>query len=157
MWADARRFTTIHNRAQFTPSVVANGAMSDVLSTRDLVDGSILAFALAVLLSVLQQRCQQDDTLTLGEDTGDGRVFNADAWKEMSRPENYVYYNSKLGKSPKKGPAKKEKTWVVIGLLVLFVPIFSAEFFLALSRQLLCEASPFTQSAWASELCSAHI
>lgn len=131
--------------------------MTDVLSTRDLVDGSILAFALVFLFSFLQQRRRQDSTLELWEDEKDGTVFDADAWKEMSRPENYVYYNSRLGKSPKKDPAKKEKTRVVISLLVLFVPIFSAEFFLALSRQFLCEAKAFTQLAWASELCSPHI
>jgi hypothetical protein len=159
MPADAR-FTPIQGRAQFTVVTGAAHAMTDVLSTRDLVDGSILAFALAFLFSALQQRrSRQDDTSTRWTDEtkdGTGTVFDADEWKEMSRPENYVYYNSKLRESPKKDPAKQEKTWVVIGLLVLFVPIFSAEFFLSLSRQFICDQSPFTQSAWASELCSPH-
>lgn len=155
MPADARRFTPIDGRTPFT--IGTSAAMIDVLSTRDLVDGSILAFALAFLFAFLQKRRRQDDTPTLWEDTKDGTVFNANAWKEMSRPENYVYYNSRLGKSPKKDPAKKEKTWVVISLLFLFAPIFSAELLLALSRQFLCEASPFTQSAWASQLCSPHV
>jgi hypothetical protein len=130
--------------------------MTDALGTQDLVDGSILAFALAFLFSVLQQRRRHDDIPTLQDETKDGTVFDADAWKKMSRPENYVYYNSKLRKPRKDDPAKQEKKWVLISLLFLFVPIFSAEFFLALSRQFLCGGDPFTQSVWASELCSPH-
>jgi hypothetical protein len=132
--------------------------MIDVLSTRDLVDGSLLAFALAVFFSVLQQRRRQNDTPTMKNDeTEDGNVFDAVAWKEMSRPENYVYYNSKLREmSSRNDEPKQEKKWILISLLVLFVPIFSVEFFLALSRQVLCGGDPLTLSAWASELCSPH-
>lgn len=145
-----------YSRAQYT--IQTKAAMIDVLSTRDLVDGSLLAFSLAAFFSVLQQRRRPNDTPTMKNDeTEHGNVFNAVAWKEMSRPENYVYYNSKLREmSSRKDEPKQEKKWILISLLVLFVPIFSVEFFLALSRQVLCGGDPLTLSAWASDLCSPH-
>lgn len=67
-------------------------------------------------------------------------VFDGDDWKEMSRLENYVYYKRNLNKK-KDDPSseqKDEQKWVIVALLALFVPIFSVEFFFALSRQVLC-------------------
>jgi len=104
-------------------------------------------------------------------------LFDGDSWKEMSRPENYVFYNTRVKKNQKRGGStnsdnksstnaakeakktimKKEKAWVLGGLLILFVPIFSIEFFLALSRQFMCGSDPLHQVLWAQELCSPHL
>ena len=85
------------------------------------------------------------------------KVFDGDMWKEMSRPENYAVYNrevSQLSEDESKPErrnlstsqlngqqnpgGKKENKLVLISLLILFVPIFSVEFFFALSRQFIC-------------------
>ena len=80
-------------------------------------------------------------------DNDANKVFDADNWKEMSRVENYVLYNTKIRQrasksdnSPSIRPIdNKENRLVLVALLVLFVPIFSIEFFFALSRQFICE------------------
>ena len=82
----------------------------------------------------------------------------------MSRPESYVLYNQKLRqrrrstkrRSPSSSPfgGSSENAWVVIALLALFVPIFSVEFFFALSRQLICGGDPLNRSDWSEFLCS---
>ena len=66
--------------------------------------------------------------------------FLFDDWKEMSRPDNYVWYNQRLRKGTNKsdGSSNWENPLVLVGLLALFVPIFSFEFFLTVSRQILC-------------------
>jgi len=152
-------------------------------------------------------------------------VFDGKKWKEMSRPENYILYstrvkrrlplssNNPVGKDTDLGntirsslfnkksdstsatstttsssPVNKksyiEQRWVLLGLLILFVPIFSIEFFFANSRQFICGggvgdyvamvpsigdvddalpnsfddivATPKVLAPWARELCSAH-
>jgi hypothetical protein len=65
----------------------------------------------------------------------------------MSREENYVWYKKKIGKSQsstrdEERKGKVEKQWVLFGLLILFVPLFSLEIFLALSRGFLCGVMP---------------
>ncbi|KAL3936818.1 MAG: hypothetical protein SGBAC_007951 [Bacillariaceae sp.] len=71
-------------------------------------------------------------------------VFDGDDWKAMSRPENYVFYNRNLKKNKKEKESVEgseqtdEQKWILVALLALFVPIFSVEFFFALSRQVLC-------------------
>ena len=52
--------------------------------------------------------------------------------------------------------ARNEKKWVLVALLVLFVPIFSVEFFFALSRQFMCQGNLMNQSEWAQVLCSPY-
>jgi hypothetical protein len=115
--------------------------------------------------------CSQElDDLTAPHKTG-GTVFGEASWKEISRPENYVYYKSKL-RDKKNGTrrvpndessdevsssSRKENRWVLPGLLLLFVPIFSFELVLNISRQLLCDGNPFTQLGWAQDLCIPHI
>mmetsp|Transcript_888 Transcript_888/g.1378 ORF Transcript_888/g.1378 Transcript_888/m.1378 type:complete len:138 (+) Transcript_888:436-849(+) len=124
----------------------------------------------------------------------DERVFDGDMWKEMSRPENYSVYtrrerrqeNDRSHDEESKGFAtidgkneatsnsgKKENKLVLISLLVLFVPIFSVEFFFALSRQFICgdyltsvddslwimdvqkaTSASNGSSPWAAQLCS---
>ena len=111
-------------------------------------------------------------------------IFDGDQWKEMSNPESYVFYNRKRIKQQKgkntTPPEKKEttsslssssinsndndnveRTMVLIGLLILFVPIFSIEFFFASSRQLICDSSDgsisFSSTSindWSEYLCS---
>jgi hypothetical protein len=181
------------------------------LSVDDLVSGTIIALALALTVSFLRSRRSQDDlvlwtnndTLTINNctdtttntiDTASNNittcvnttVFNGSSWKEMSRPENYVLFNTRLrqrGKSktvdvvsvtkleernvpPQLSTRQSKKTKqsafettterriVLVALLLLFVPIFSVEFFFALSRQLICGGDPLQQSDWAVTLCS---
>jgi len=120
-------------------------------------------------------------------------VFDGDEWRDISKPENYLLYTSKIRKEQQlkqeKLPNsqgnikntdikafKKENRLVFFALLVLFVPIFSVEFFFALSRQFIC-GDFVTQvnddmwltnadralsasnglSPWARELCSPHM
>lgn len=145
-------------------------AAVDALGARDLVDGSLLAFALAFIFSYLQERRREQPSAaaslkeplqmrntTVSSEQKQNNVF--DSWKEMSREENYIYYNNRVKRRQSATPptAKREQKWVVVALLVLFVPIFSAEFFLALSRQVLCGGNPLTQSSWAAELCSPRL
>ena len=138
--------------------------LSDVLSTQDIVIGSILAFILAFGWSYLNGQSSStsfvswpskkngDDTLseditTSIRESDNENTFDAEDWKEMSREENYVLYNTKIRKSiDEKKPTqqldevkKKENKAVLIALLVLFIPIFSIEFFFALSRQFVCQ------------------
>lgn len=142
-------------------------AIDGVLSIQDIVVGIILAFALAFGWSFLNgqssstsfvswpsQTKNSNDTIDItnsvkGSGVGDddiNKIFNEDNWKEMSREENYVLYNTKIrqkkNEMSEKKPAlqsDKENRLVLIALLVLFVPIFSVEFFFALSRLFICE------------------
>jgi len=197
-------------------AVVATDAnVSDaVLSTSDIVSGTVLAFLLAFGWSYLNgQRSSSDfiswrsqltsmpdatEAATSGEsdttkrveggerigydadDTFNGdasdKVFNAENWKEMSREENYVLYNTRIREvgrerragredTASKGGAegyasiasgiRSEKKGVLVALLVLFVPIFSMEFFFALSRQFMC-GDPVNQTEWAQIMCSPY-
>lgn len=138
---------------------------SDVLSTQDIVDGTIIACVLAFGYSFLNGQSSStnfvswpseskqsdvsfdiDERAVLGDNDAN-KVFDADNWKEMSRVENYVLYNTKIRQrasksdnSPSIRPIdNKENRLVLVALLVLFVPIFSIEFFFALSRQFICE------------------
>jgi hypothetical protein len=149
----------------------------DVLSTEDLLVGGVLAFGLAFTFSYLQSRRAQSD-FVLWEKQADstfganatqaeniGVVFDAKSWKEMSRPENYILFKNKLRDSQKLNASSAsdnssfgtEKVWILLALLVLFIPIFSIEFFFALSRQLICDGDPLVQTDWAFELCTPHL
>mmetsp|Transcript_31057 Transcript_31057/g.51301 ORF Transcript_31057/g.51301 Transcript_31057/m.51301 type:complete len:209 (+) Transcript_31057:111-737(+) len=146
----------------------------DVMSTEDVGVGIFLALLLALLGSYLQGRRNQsdivlwnnneDDSLSKDE-ASEGEVFGAESWKDISRPENYVLYNTEVRKklegkqsSTSGGDevVRTEKRAVVIALLVLFVPVFSFEFFLTLSRQVICGGDVLAQSEWAQDLCSPH-
>jgi hypothetical protein len=148
----------------------------DVMSTEDVVVGAVLAVMLALLASYLQGRGGQSDVVLWNKEedsfipnkdeaTSSGEVFGAESWKDISRPENYILYNTEVRKKLKgeKPPAaapsatvQTEKRVVVFALLALFVPVFSFEFFLSLSRQVICGGDPLTQTEWAQELCSPH-
>lgn len=143
----------------------------DVLSSEDLVVGTFIAVALAFTASFLQSRRAQNDfvlwqnaesqEITEGNivETETTQVFDEESWREMSQPENYILYKRRINERERKKMERSnfgvEKAWVLIALLVLFVPIFSVEFFFALSRQLICDGSDvLSQPEWAGYLCS---
>jgi hypothetical protein len=159
----------VHSQASPRTICQDSSGPVDVLSTEDLLVGTILALMLAFTASFLQSRSSQNDFVLwekegMGnvtdttESNDDNLVFDAESWKEMSRPDNYVLYNRKLSERErikKEGQAfRVERPWVVIALLALFVPIFSFEFFFALSRQVVCGGNPMDQGDWAEFLCS---
>lgn len=142
-----------------TPSAAT--AVGDALSTQDIVVGTVIAFILAFTYSYLNGQSSSTSFVSWGnqinneEDTtesrdDDERVFDANDWKDVSREENYVLYNTRVksslqnlntkqGNSNKANLNQTENKLVLVALLALFVPIFSVEFFFALSRQFLCE------------------
>lgn len=158
-----------------------------VLGSNDLIDGTLLAFTLALSYSYLNRdssniifwgtssevetkdkfenilyknQTEVDNNQLRSNETSlsrqtNGTIFGKDAWIEISRPENYVLLKTRKRESEFEGTSKESK-WYLVGLLVLFVPLFSAEFFLALSRQFICGGDPFLQSDMAQYLCSAH-
>jgi len=218
----------------------------------DIIGGTLTGLALAFLASFLQGRTPSSSNIILWSNPNNQRVvqstepnaeyitnnnitltnstllddekmvFDEGSWKEISRPENYILYSTKVKKrlritNEKEEPwaavqrivkdpeikntkdksntstssttsssttntstingARKEKKWVLLALLILFVPIFSIEFFFALSRQLICgdtisfadkfdidaanslssTATSQPSSQWAQILCSPHI
>lgn len=119
--------------------------------TPDLGYGIITALALAGFATYLQSLRSQNDFILappVVDDTLESASKNATAfedWKDISRPENFVLFK----KRTKKNQASPiEQRWVLFALLVLFAPIFSFEFFLTVSRQLLC--------AWNHDFCEAY-
>lgn len=109
-----------------------------------------------------EQRLPSNKLFEIADDERSRTTFSGDSWEEISRPENYVLYNKKKSSRTKSDSTtstvvNEEKRWVIISLLILFVPIFSIEFFLALSRQFMCAGDVFTQPGWARELCSSQI
>lgn len=148
----------------------------DVLGVSDITNGTLIALLLALTASFLQGRRNSDDfapselpktnttlsTTSVDDDdtSPQGKlVFDADSWKDMSKPESYVFYNQKLKRKESRSSSpgsqsKSENAWVLIALLGLFVPIFSVEFFFALSRQMICGGDPLNQSDWSAYLCS---
>ena len=171
----------LNNQMMIASSTSSSTTTTDVLSTEDIVVGTILAFILAFGWSFLngqsssstfiswpnQRRNRGDvvsssaevketsdvggsttnDVLSVEGDNDNNVVFNEDNWKEISKEENYVLYNTKIRqkntenseRKPMQNISKIENKLVLIALLVLFVPIFSVEFFFALSRQFICE------------------
>lgn len=149
-------------------------AQGDVLGTEDIVYGTLIAVALVLLANLpkimlrweprndgdAEQKVFEINKNITSEANDSGTVFGADAWKELIRSENYVFFNrrirDKIGDNTSTMPSiRKEKKWVLVSLLALFLPIFGFELFLSVSRQILC-GDPFTQSEWAQQLCSPH-
>lgn len=170
---NSKSIITLSHREQMemidSPLVLSLGSGPvDVLTGEDLFVGTLMAFALAFTISFLQSRRSQND-FVLWENISVGNssdvnmtaihVFDAEAWREISKPDNYIFYNRKVRateKSKHKAEfSRTEKTWVFLALLTLFVPIFSVEFFFALSRQIICDGgNPMSQPDWADYLCS---
>merc|ERR1712232_667233 len=87
---------------------------NDVLSSQDLTDGIIIAFILAFLFTFLQgwspssfnnvklwPEDNRDSSSSKPSETIETKnvssiVFDGDKWKDISKPENYVLYTSKL-------------------------------------------------------------
>lgn len=131
--------------------------LDNVFSNDDLVWGISAAVGLASLASFLQGRRAQDDfvlgvveeeDLPLDPD-GQTALSNRnstymketafDGWEEMSRPDNYVWYNRpRRRKQQQQEKASMNPTIALFALLLIFGPIFSFEFFLTLSRQMFC-------------------
>ena len=142
-------------RHHFSQLTICHDAPVNALTSDDILIGTILALCLALLASFLQSQRSSPDFVHWNKENDDGtmnstKVFGTDAWKEMSRPENYVFYKRKL--SAKK-TVNGEQKWVFIALLALFIPIFSVEFFFALSRQIICGDGPISQSELSRYLC----
>ena len=221
---DDASFHFLQNKGMTTMAMASTD--SAVMSTQDIVYGTILAFALAYLWYFLNNNDDESDlepsfwenesnpksdnksnqlemNYELAESVEDTDISNDKSkeeeiekeavpnrskdtstsvlnWKEISRPENYILYSTKVkqrlensntassSSSSQSIPADSsstkvvtEKKLVLISLLVLFVPIFSIEFFFALSRQFLCGdptlSLPLSSSSWAQQLCSAHL
>ena len=151
----------------------------DVLGPSDIFDGTLIALLLAFTVSFLQGRRNMDDfapsessnlnttsSTTVVDDDDDSLsneniIFDADSWKEISQPESYIFYNRKLKRRKSQSSSGSsfdpEKAWVLFALLALFVPLFSVEFFFALSRQLICGSDPMNPSDWSEFLCSPAI
>ena len=150
----------------FLGDMASYDSFSDgALEYQDLVDGTILAFVLAFSYSYLNRNAsnvvlwkqEEEEDEDWKEREMKRTVFNEEAWKDISRPENYVYFNKR--QSSQGTPdiiGKKENRKVLIALLILFTPLFSAEFFFALSRQFLCGGDAFSQSDIQAYLCSPH-
>jgi hypothetical protein len=153
----------------------------DVIGTSDIIYGTLIALVLAFTASFLQGRRNREDSdfiLTPPSEFSSGNTtslsttfndndslstessttFDADSWKEISRPESYIFYKQKLrereSKSSSKSSGGSERVWILLALLTLFVPIFSVEFFFALSRQFICGGDPLNQSDLSEFLCS---
>jgi hypothetical protein len=135
-----------------------------ILSDRDDDDNGVV--------NATKDTCSQElDESTAPPTRTGGTVFGKASWKEISRPENYVFYKGQLrdkmngtrrvrnDEASDEVPSlsRKEKSWVLLGLLLLFVPIFSFELILNTSRQLLCDGSSFAQLGWAQDLCIPHV
>lgn len=145
-------------------AAVPEGGVDSVLSITDLSVGFVLALILAALALFLQNQRSQDDLVFGSDDVNEAipsLTVNAtttaqtfEDWNEMSQPDNYIWYNTrlrsrKMNKQAEHPPSLKEQRWVLPALLVLFTPIFTFEFFLTVSRQLFC--------AFSQDLCSPYI
>ena len=163
--ADASSTTT--TTALLSSAIHGNNDFDSVLSNTDIAVGVVLALLLAALATFLQnQRSQNDFDLgqpePLRQEMDESKAkravpnnnnnnttsFNTttstfEDWKEMSKPENYIWYNTKLRqrKSAEASSFSLEQRWVLIALIILFAPIFSFEFFLTISRQIICLVS----------------
>ena len=142
-----------------------------VLSDEDIGAGILIAASLALLASYVNRSGRQSTEIHLRDEKGDlddsdesSVLFTAEAWKDISRPENYVLYNTQVRKKLNKQDRPRTnanifrigKNGAAIALLFVFLPIFFFEIFLALSRQVVCNGDLLSQNAWALELCSPH-
>uniref|UniRef100_A0A7S2KCI3 Uncharacterized protein n=1 Tax=Skeletonema marinoi TaxID=267567 RepID=A0A7S2KCI3_9STRA len=168
-----------HSSSILASSTPSADVVGDALSTEDIVVGTILAFILAFSYSYLNgqssstsfvswgnQIQKENESLEAETTDDDERVFDANNWKDISREENYVLYNTRVKSSLQKLNSKQKKSnnvnvdktenkLVLVALLALFVPIFSVEFFFALSRQFLCEVGdPSDRIEFVQKLCS---
>ena len=162
-----------------TQQLLSSTNDADVLSTQDIVIGTILAFALAFGYTYLNGQSSSSNFVSWSSQAGEIRtddtpsmstlynttsinstVFNETNWKEMSRRENYILYNTRIRRKKegredaqnKNNPPSRENKLVLVALLALFLPIFSIEIFFALSRQFLCEGGLFGGNNGAGEL-----
>lgn len=124
----------------------------DPLMNPDLGYGILAAVALACFATYLQSLRSQSDFI-LAPPAADEKFYSAENnattfgdWKDISRPENYVLFKKRTKQIR---TSQVERRWVFFALLLLFTPIFSFEFFLTISRQLVC--------AWNQEFCEPYV
>jgi hypothetical protein len=163
--------------------LLASSTIDGVFTVSDLVVGVGIAVALATFVTVLDQRRQpppprRDDEQLALSNTTQTSSYNAsssslvlfEAWDEMQRPDNYIWYKTANVRNKDNRQRRQqqqttanlqrpltttttERRWVVVALVALFAPIFTFELFLTVSRQMLCEG-PFDHMEWARYLCS---
>jgi hypothetical protein len=137
-----------------------------IMSFHDILVGILIALAITLFPSVLQAILRL--TTMSDENTMDGEsvnntssVFGAESWNDISKPDNYILYTTKirnrLKASDGNGFLRIEKKGTLWAMLLLFTPIFSFELFLALSRQFLCGGDPSSLFGWQMVLCSPHV
>jgi hypothetical protein len=143
-----------------------------IMSFHDVLVGILIALAIALFPSILQATLRRflisSESTVAGthpnddsKKPGEASVFGAESWNDISKPENYILYTTKirnrLKESEGNGIFRIGKRGTLLALLLLFIPIFSFELFLALSRQFLCEGDPLSLSGWQLLLCSPHL
>ncbi|KAL7458528.1 hypothetical protein ACHAWC_010133 [Mediolabrus comicus] len=165
-----------HSSSILADSPTSTDVVADALSTQDIIVGGIIAVILAFGYSYLNGQSSSSNFVSWSSQTNkllaavetatqtdDDNVFDANEWKDISREENYVLYNTRIKSSLQqqrqsnnpKLQRKTENKWVLVALLALFLPIFSVEFFFALSRQFLCEiGDPSDRIEVVQKLCS---
>lgn len=160
-----------------SPLFLANA--DDVFSNADIAWGLLMAVILGGLGAFLQENRKVKEpkvsifdkslattTTTVRAAPTDGNQEDAaginttetttfDGWVEMSKPDKYIWYNTNLrnrrqAKSKESKSYSVEQRWVLFALLLLFTPIFSFEFFLAVSRQLVCNLD------WTKDWCTPY-
>ena len=186
-----------------SPTQIGDGVLSSEDIVIGAVLALSLAFLFSFLQGrspssniILWRNQNQQGNETIEEIVGfeNEKIFDGESWKEISRPENYAVYSKgkvrdtseasenqfvnleDLSFIPQKESSKNgkiENRLVLISLLILFVPIFSVEFFFALSRQFICgdyitsiddslwimdakkaASASSGSSPWAAQLCS---
>lgn len=136
---------------EYESSLLTGTSAIEPLMTPDLGYGVFAALVLAAFASYLQSLRSQNDFILAPLENLNSASENATAfadWKEISRLENFVLFKKKQARKIE-ASYPVELRWVLFALLLLFTPIFSFEFFLTVSRQLLC--------AWNQEFCEPYL
>ena len=170
---DINSYSTFHPPTQANIFLSKSSDNIDALSSQDIIVGTILAFTLAFGYSYLNGQSSSTNFVSWGSQsqlplsnssgTGNSTLFNETNWKEMSKRENYILYNTRIRDMQALSTSKtkmvanrsddssdtnnnnpsREKRVVFVALLALFLPIFCIEIFFALSRQFVCEVRLF--------------
>jgi hypothetical protein len=149
-------FSSLTLAQEYTPALptATTASSTDPLMTSDLGYGIIAAFTLAGFATYLQSLRSQNDFVpalppvkeNIGSTVTNSTTFGD--WKDISRPENFLLFKKRVKNNSQTSYQRVEQRWVLFALLLLFTPIFSFEFFLTVSRQLLC--------AWNQDFCQPY-
>lgn len=168
-------YLAVHEVPEVTSArVLDEGASTVLLSTEDIVVGSILALVLAAFVSFLNAQSNNSDVVlpdvmkkvekeegTATNSTVADKSLPLYDWNEIKRPKDYILYTTSFRqreqqKSQEVIDGKEEQKWVVWALLMFFVPIFTFELFLTTSRQIVCGPMFLDGFAVARFLCSPY-